>query len=164
MAGSAVLFVDRHSLKGCSLPADGMMQTLHPRPVIARPSGIRSERLTAPARATTIRSGVMKGWFAMSAERDRVIAHLRASRADLQARGIRRLALFGSLARGDGRADSDVDVAVEIEPGRSFSLIRMEETRLMLEARLGRRVDLGEIEAFRPSVRAAFERDHLDVF
>ena len=100
----------------------------------------------------------------MSAERDRVIERLRASRSDLQARGIRRLALFGSLAGGDGRADSDVDVAVEIEPGRSFLLIRMEETRLMLEARLGRRVDLGEIEAFRPAVRAAFERDHLDVF
>ena len=100
----------------------------------------------------------------MSAVRDRVIERLRASRSDLQARGIRRLALFGSLARDDGRTDSDVDVAVEIEPGRSSSLIRMEETRLMLEARLGRRVDLGEIEAFRPAVRAAFERDHLEVF
>jgi predicted nucleotidyltransferase len=100
----------------------------------------------------------------MSAERDRVIERLRASRSDLQARGIRRLSLFGSLARGDGRTDSVVDVAVEIEPGRSFSLIRMEETRLMLEARLGRRVDLGEIEAFRPIVRAAFERDRVDVF
>jgi predicted nucleotidyltransferase len=53
----------------------------------------------------------------MSAERDRVIEHLRASRSDLKARGIWRLALFGSLARDDGRTDSDVDVAVEIEPG-----------------------------------------------
>lgn len=100
----------------------------------------------------------------MSAERDRVIERLRASRSDLQARGIQRLALFGSLARGDGRADSDVDVAVEIEPGRSFSLFRMEETRLSLEARLGRRVDLGEFGALRPAVRAAFERDRVDVF
>jgi predicted nucleotidyltransferase len=100
----------------------------------------------------------------MGAERDRVIEQLRAGRSDLQARGFRRLALFGSLARADGRTDSDVDVAVEIEPGRSFSLIRMEETRLMLEARLGRRVDLGEIEAFRPAVRASFERDRVNVF
>jgi uncharacterized protein len=100
----------------------------------------------------------------MTAERDRVVECLRASRADLQVRGVRRLALFGSLARGEARADSDVDVAVEIEPGRSFSLIRLEETRQMLEARLGRRVDLGEIDAFRPAVRAAFERDRVDVF
>jgi predicted nucleotidyltransferase len=75
----------------------------------------------------------------MTAERDHVVERLRASRADLQARGVRRLALFGSLARGEARADSDVDVAVEIEPGRSFSLIRLEETRQMLETRLGRR-------------------------
>jgi predicted nucleotidyltransferase len=100
----------------------------------------------------------------MSAERDRVIESLRSSRSDLQARGIRRLALFGSLARDDGRTDSDVDFAVEIEPGRSFLLIRMDETRLILEARLGRRVDLGEIEAFRPAVRASFERDRVTVF
>jgi predicted nucleotidyltransferase len=73
----------------------------------------------------------------MGAERDRVIERLRASRSDLEARGIRRLALFGSFARGDGLTDSDVDVAVEIEPGRSFSLIRMEETRVMPEPRLG---------------------------
>ncbi len=31
-----------------------------------------------------------------------------------------RIALFGSLARGDAGADSDVDFLVQMEPGRSF--------------------------------------------
>ena len=35
-------------------------------------------------------------------------------------RGTVRIALFGSLARGDAGADSDVDFLVQMEPGRSF--------------------------------------------
>ncbi len=77
---------------------------------------------------------------------------------------MRHLAVFGSVARGEDRADSDVDLAVEIEDGRAFSLIRMEEARLLLEDALGRPVDLGEASSFRPHVRAAFERDRVPIF
>ena len=41
---------------------------------------------------------------------------LRRSEADLRARGVRRAAVFGSAARGDGRPDSDIDILVEIDP------------------------------------------------
>lgn len=34
--------------------------------------------------------------------------------------GIRRVRLFGSVARGEERADSDLDVLVDFEPGRSL--------------------------------------------
>ena len=68
------------------------------------------------------------------------------------------------MARGDDRPDSDVDVAVEIEAGRSFSLFRMEETRLLLEDALNRPVDLGEVDSFRPPVRAAFDRERVKIF
>jgi predicted nucleotidyltransferase len=78
--------------------------------------------------------------------------------------GVRHLAVFGSIARGDDRPDSDIDIAVEIEAGRSFSLIRMEQTRLLLEDALRRHVDLGEVDSFRPQVRAAFERDRVPIF
>jgi predicted nucleotidyltransferase len=40
----------------------------------------------------------------------------------------------------------------------------MEETRLFLEDLLGRPVDLGEADTFRPPVRAAFERERVPVF
>ncbi len=83
---------------------------------------------------------------------------------ELRRRGVRHLAVFGSVARGDDRPDSDVDVAVEIEDGRSFSLIRMEEMRLLLEDTLRRPVDLGEIDSLRPHVRAAFQREMVPIF
>ena len=95
---------------------------------------------------------------------DTVRQQLIARETELRNRGVRHLVVFGSMARGEDRADSDVDLAIEIEDGRSFSLIRMEEARILLEDALRRRVDLGEIDSFRPQVRAAFERDGVPIF
>jgi hypothetical protein len=89
---------------------------------------------------------------------------LAAKEPELRRRGVRHLDVFGSVARGEDNTQSDVDLAVEIEDGRSFSLIRMEEARLLLQDAIGRPVDLGEIESFRPKVRAAFERDRIPIF
>ena len=93
-----------------------------------------------------------------------VVGRLKAEEAALRQPGIRHLSLFGSVARGDERPDSDIDIAIEIEPGRRFSLIKMEEARLYPEDTLGRSVDLGEMESFRTKVRDAFRRDHVEVF
>lgn len=95
---------------------------------------------------------------------DTVCERLAAVEPELRRRGVRHLAVFGSVARGDDSSDSDVDLAVEIEAGRSFSLIRMEDTRLFLEDALRRSVDLGEIDSFRPHVRAAFEHERVPIF
>lgn len=100
----------------------------------------------------------------MAATLQHVVQRLKAREPELRRRGVAHLSLFGSLVRGEARDDSDIDIAVEIEPGRSFSLIRMEDTRLLLEDVLGRPVDLGEIDSLRPAVREAFEHDQVKVF
>jgi predicted nucleotidyltransferase len=100
----------------------------------------------------------------MAATLQRVMQRLKATESELRCRGVAHLSVFGSLVRGEARDDSDIDIAVEIESGRSFSLIRMEDTRLLLEDVLGHPVDLGEVESFRPAVRAAFEQDRIRVF
>jgi uncharacterized protein len=41
---------------------------------------------------------------------------LRRSEPDLRTRGVRRAAVFGSVARGNNRPDSDIDIMVEIDP------------------------------------------------
>lgn len=89
---------------------------------------------------------------------------LLAQEHELRRHGVRHLVLFGSVARGEDNPDSDVDLAVEIEEGHAFSLIRMEETRLHLQDILRRPVDLGEVATLRPHVRAAFERDRISIF
>jgi predicted nucleotidyltransferase len=55
---------------------------------------------------------------------------------------IRRLSLFGSAVSGELRPDSDIDVLVEFEEGKTpglFSIVRME---MELTETLGRSVDL----------------------
>jgi hypothetical protein len=66
---------------------------------------------------------------------------------------IRWLALFGSVLRDDFRADSDVDVLVEFEPGEAytyFTLVHLEEE---LSALLGRVIDLHVRTSLHPYLR-----------
>lgn len=44
-----------------------------------------------------------------------VLETLRKSEPELRARGVRRAAVFGSIARGDNGPDSDIDIMVEID-------------------------------------------------
>lgn len=47
--------------------------------------------------------------------REEIIEKLRAMEPELRARGITRLQMFGSRARGDNREDSDLDLLIEYE-------------------------------------------------
>lgn len=61
--------------------------------------------------------------------------------------GVTRVVLFGSLARGTARLDSDVDLLVEgLPPERLF------EAMAVLSRELGADVDLAPSEAARPAV------------
>lgn len=56
--------------------------------------------------------------------------------------GVKRLSLFGSILRADFRADSDIDVLVEFEPGASPDLLEFGGMQQELTEMLGRFVDL----------------------
>jgi len=74
-----------------------------------------------------------------------LLEELRARKADIEAlaqqHGARRVRVFGSVARGEERPDSDVDVLVDLP--RGYDLFRQRlELQQNLEALLGRHVDL----------------------
>jgi hypothetical protein len=99
------------------------------------------------------------------AERERVLRILRQQEAVLRARGVRRLRLFGSLARGDAGPGSDVDLLAEIEPGSGFSLLDLVGLQHELGDLTGRKVEIGTaVERMRPRVRARVEADAVEVF
>jgi predicted nucleotidyltransferase len=81
--------------------------------------------------------------------REQAVERLVASEPEIRALGVRRLALFGSVARNEGRPDSDVDVLVQFVPGAK-SYDHFLALADLLEERLGRRVELVTEEALSP--------------
>ena len=93
-----------------------------------------------------------------------VLRCLRSLQPSFQSRGVASLWVFGSVARGDARPDSDVDLALEFAPGADPSLFEIARIKDEAEAVLGRRVDIGERSAMAPRVAAAASRDLVQVF
>ncbi|MSP88386.1 MAG: DNA polymerase subunit beta [Alphaproteobacteria bacterium] len=70
------------------------------------------------------------------------------------------LAIFGSVARGEMRPESDVDILVTFDDRASWSLLDLMGFKEELEQIFGRPVDLLEQRAIRnPHRRAAILRD-----
>ena len=91
--------------------------------------------------------------------RAHVLAQLHALLPQLAELGVRRLALFGSLARDEASATSDIDVLVDIVGPRPFAQ-RLAVTDL-LEAHFGCHVDVVPFDALKPRARAIVEREAL---
>jgi predicted nucleotidyltransferase len=93
-----------------------------------------------------------------------VIAKLREHAPALRQRGVEHLYVFGSLARGEAGIDSDIDLAIDVDPASRFSLVTQASIGLDLEELLQRRVDIGARTSLRSSLREDFERDAVQVF
>ena len=68
------------------------------------------------------------------------------------AHGARNVRVFGSLARGEQRAESDVDLLVDLEADRS--LMDLGGLLVDLEKLLGARVDVATEQMLKPRVRS----------
>lgn len=70
-------------------------------------------------------------------KRDDIIRTIQAHESDIRAEGVAHLALFGSRARGDERADSDLDILLDVQPESRFSLLNLSGVGLIIEDALG---------------------------
>ena len=84
--------------------------------------------------------------------REEIIGALRAALPTIRPKyHVRRLALFGSAARGEQTAASDVDLLVEFdEPIGFFDFVRLEQS---LGEILQAKVDLVSSKALKPAIR-----------
>jgi len=86
------------------------------------------------------------------------LANRREAVAAIAARhGASNLRLFGSVVRGDERADSDVDLLIDMDPDRGWSdYLRLAEE---LERFIGRRIDLVIARSLSPHFRPFIEAE-----
>jgi predicted nucleotidyltransferase len=90
---------------------------------------------------------------------------LQSIRGGLEARGVQHVALFGSVARDQGNAFSDIDVLIIPHHGRVLNLFDLGAIQTMLEdAFYGRKVDVVVAPVRRDDMRQAISRDQVHAF
>jgi uncharacterized protein len=93
-----------------------------------------------------------------------VLETLRRSEAALRARGVRRAALFGSLARGDNQPDSDIDIMVEIDPAARITVFDYVGLKEYIAGLFDGPVDVVSRDNLKPYVRPAATADAIYAF
>jgi predicted nucleotidyltransferase len=88
------------------------------------------------------------------AEREQIVAILRQF-------GIAQAALFGSFARGDAHATSDVDLLIEPPPGTTLLDLARLENRLT--DALARPVQIVTLEELHPGMRERIQREQQEL-
>jgi predicted nucleotidyltransferase len=97
-------------------------------------------------------------------DRDQVVARLRGIQPELQAEGIVRLCLHGAVARGESGPSSDVDLIVEFDSKRRYSIVEMVRLEDRLAELLGARVELSPFQLLQEGVRERALREGVVVF
>ena len=90
-------------------------------------------------------------------DREIILHILRQNQPELHRLGVKSLAVFGSVARGEASPESDVDILVEFN--KSVGLFEFVGVKLRLEEILDTTADLATADAIRESMRAQILSD-----
>jgi predicted nucleotidyltransferase len=96
--------------------------------------------------------------------REDAITRLREAEPELRAHGAAALYLFGSVARDEARAGSDVDVFVDPALDRRFGFDEFMAVYELLQERLGASVDYTTRDGLHRRLRPAIEASAVRVF
>ncbi|MGZ8363126.1 MAG: nucleotidyltransferase family protein [Caulobacteraceae bacterium] len=96
--------------------------------------------------------------------RDDALATLRQHETELRRQGVARAAVFGSVARGEARATSDLDIMVEIDPDAHVGIWEYTGIIQFIAELFPLPVDVAERSALKPHVRPSAERDAVYAF
>ncbi|KQO87469.1 DNA polymerase III subunit beta [Methylobacterium sp. Leaf92] len=97
-------------------------------------------------------------------DRMEAITRLRDSADAVRTMGATSLYLFGSTARGEARADSDLDLFIDYDPASRFNAFDLVGIKLLLEDRLGTAIDVTTRDGLHPRLRDRIEASAFRVF
>ncbi len=93
-----------------------------------------------------------------------VLRTLRAHESDLRQLGVCHAAVFGSVARGEASASSDVDVLVELDRERPIGIFEYARLKLYIGELLEGAGDVVNRRTLKPLLRENILRDAVDAF
>lgn len=82
----------------------------------------------------------------------------------MRARGIIHAALFGSVARGDNRPDSDIDILIEFDPAARVTIFDYAGIKEYVAGMFDRPVDVINRERLKPQLRQSSLQDAIYAF
>src|SRR6516162_4738376 len=89
---------------------------------------------------------------------------LRCSEHTLRARGVVHVALFGSIARGDNRPDSDIDILIEFDPNAHVTVFDYVGVKDYIASLFSQPVDVIDRDALKPHLRRPSAQDAVYAF
>jgi len=92
------------------------------------------------------------------------IGILRLHADELRSKGVRHAALFGSVARGDNRPNSDIDILVEIDPEAGVTIFDYVALKNYIATLFEGPVDVIDRDALKPHLRQPSARDAIYAF
>jgi predicted nucleotidyltransferase len=95
---------------------------------------------------------------------EEAIAILRSHEQELRHRGVLHAALFGSVARGEAKPASDIDILIELEPDAPIDLFEYVGITHYLADLFPSRVDVANLSKLKPHVRPGAEHDAVYAF
>ena len=93
-----------------------------------------------------------------------ILAKLRVHELELRERGVVHVAVFGSVVRSEHRADSDVDLLVDLTPGVADDFFAYAGIAADLEQIVGQDVDVARRDRLRSHVRPSAEAQAVYAF
>jgi uncharacterized protein len=96
--------------------------------------------------------------------KDEAMAKLKDCAEAVRARGATSLYLFGSAARDEAKSDSDLDLFIDYDPKKKFSLVDLVGIKLLLQDQLGIEVDVTTRDSLHPMLRQRIEKSAVRVF
>jgi predicted nucleotidyltransferase len=93
-----------------------------------------------------------------------ILAKLRAHEVELRERGVVHVAVFGSVVRSEQRADSDVDLFVDLTPSVADDFLAYAGIAADLERIVGQDVDVARRDRLRAHVRPSAEAQAVYAF